>query len=182
MYISDYRRRTQAAFLVFLVFFLLSIARLLYIQFFRSQYLTALAKKQHTFFLELEPRRGTVYDINLKPQAVNLACDSIYAAPRRLSETDKTRIVDALQPILKMDRSFLRQRLSRDKAFVWLCRKVTAQQSEAVRKLNLKGVGFIKESKRCYPNEYLASQVIGFADIDNKGLEGLELVFDHYLR
>lgn len=182
MYISDYRRRTQAAFLVFLVFFLLSLARLLYIQFFRGQYLTDLAQKQHNFFLELEPRRGTVYDTNLKPQAVNLACDSIYAAPRQMSETDKTRIIEALLPVLKSDRSFLQERLSRNKSFVWIARKVSAEQSEAIRKLNLKGLGFIKESKRCYPNDYLSSQIIGFANIDNKGLEGLELAYDHYLR
>jgi cell division protein FtsI (penicillin-binding protein 3) len=182
VYISDYRRRTQAAFLIFFFLFLLALTRLLYIQFFRSQYLGEIAKKQHNFFMELEPRRGTIYDTNLKPQAVNLACDSVYAAPKELSESDKAAIISGLSKILNLDPDFLRSRLSRPKSFVWLARKISPAQSEAISALKLKGIAFIKESKRCYPNGYLTSQSIGFAGLDNKGQEGLELYYDEYLK
>ncbi|MCX5707495.1 MAG: stage V sporulation protein D, partial [Candidatus Omnitrophica bacterium] len=132
--------------------------------------------------MELEPRRGTIYDTNLKPQAVNLACDSVYAAPKEISETDKTVITRELSRILNLDSDFLKGRLSRPKSFIWLARKISSQQSEAIRALNLKGISFIKESKRCYPNGYLTSQSIGFAGLDNKGQEGLELYYDQYLK
>ncbi|MCX7928004.1 MAG: penicillin-binding protein 2 [Candidatus Omnitrophica bacterium] len=182
MYIANYHRRLQAVFLIFLLQFTIVFARLFYIHLFRGQYLSNLAKKQHSLYIELEPRRGTIYDTNFRPQAVNLACDSVYAVPRKLTANEKQKVIEALKEVLNLKHSFLEQRLSKDKAFVWIARKISNEQSQLLRKMNLKGIGFIKESKRCYPNSYLASQVIGFADIDNKGLEGIELSFDHYLR
>lgn len=182
MQIANYSRRTKAVFLLAFIFFLFVIARLFYIQFFRSSYLEEIAEKQHNHLMELEPRRGTIYDRNLKPQAVNLPCDSIFASPVEMKEQDKEQGARLLAGALKMDPGFLRNRLSRRKSFVWLARKVGQEQSDAVRALALKGVGFIKESKRCYPNSYLASQILGFAGLDNVGLEGLELYYDKYLK
>lgn len=132
--------------------------------------------------MELEPRRGTIYDSNLKPQAVNLACDSVYGSPNQIPEKDKEEIIKQLQPLLNLDYAFLKERLSRDKSFIWLTRKISPEQSEAIKKLNLKGIGLIKENKRCYPNGYLTGQAIGFAGLDNTGLEGLELYYDKYLK
>jgi cell division protein FtsI/penicillin-binding protein 2 len=132
--------------------------------------------------MELEPRRGTIYDANLKPQAVNLACDSVYGSPNEIPEKEKGFIISKLSPVLNVDESYLKSRLYRNKSFVWLGRKITPQQTQAIKKMNFKGIGFIKESKRCYPNSYLASQIIGFAGLDNKGLEGLEMHYDSYLK
>ncbi len=182
MYIVNHSRRTEAALLFFLIFLIFSLARLFYIQFFRSRHLAEIAKKQHNLFIELEPRRGTIYDTNLKPQAVNLACDSVYGSPNEIAEKDKGAIIKQLQPILNLDYNFLKDRLSRSKSFIWLARKISPQQSEAIKKLNLKGIGFVKESKRCYPNGYLTSQAMGFAGLDNTGLEGLEVYYDKYLK
>ncbi len=182
MYIVNYRRRAEAAFLLFCFFFFLSIARLCFIQFFRSEYLAEIAQKQHNMFIELEPRRGTVYDCNLKPLAVNLVFESVYAEPNQLSREQKERIAAQLAPLLALERSFLASRLDRDKAFVWLARKVSPEQAQQIRALKFKGIGMIKESKRCYPNDYLLSQVLGFAGLDNTGLEGLELYYDNYLK
>ena len=111
-----------------------------------------------------------------------MACDSVYGCPNEIPKKDKEAIIKQLQPLLNLDYSFLKDRLSRNKSFIWIARKISPQQSEALKKLNLKGIGFIKESKRCYPNSYLASQAVGFAGLDNKGLEGLELYYDKYLR
>lgn len=182
MYISNYRRRTDAVFLFFLVLLIFCIARLVFIQIFRSTYLARIAQKQHNLFVELEPRRGAIYDTNLKPQAVNISVDSLYASPNEIPEKEKERIIAKLLPILNTDRAFLKDRLYRKKSFVWLARKITLQQSDAIRKLNIKGIDFTKESKRSYPNGYLGSHIIGFAGLDNTGLEGLELYYDKYLK
>ncbi|MBI4982719.1 MAG: penicillin-binding protein [Candidatus Omnitrophica bacterium] len=182
MYISDYRRRCEAVFLFFLIFLLLCIARLFYVQFFRFNYLAEIARKQHNFFVELEPRRGTIFDINLKPQAVNIPVDSLYASPNSIKEKDKEIIITKLASILNVNSSYLRDRMSRKKSFIWLARKITSEQTEAIKKLNIKGLGFIRESKRSYPNSYLGSHILGFAGIDNTGLEGLELYLNKYLR
>jgi len=169
-------------FLCFSIVLAVSIARLLFIQFFRSSYLRGIAKKQHNLLVELEPCRGAIYDVNLRPQAVNISADSLYACPNDITAKDKELIIAKLSAILKVDDAYLKERLYRDKAFVWLARKLEPAQSEAIRRLKLKGIDFIKESKRCYPNGYLASHIIGFAGLDNTGLEGLELYYDKYLK
>ena len=182
MYISNYRRRSEAVFLIFLFILILCILRVLYIQFFRSSYLKQVADKQHNLFTELEPRRGSIYDSNLRPQAFNMSMDSLYANPSIISDDDNPRIVAALYGVLGLDRAYLTERLNRKKAFIWLARKLPPEKSEAVRKLKIKGLGFLKESKRIYPNGYLASHIIGFAGMDNNGLAGVERDFDKYLR
>jgi cell division protein FtsI (penicillin-binding protein 3) len=182
VYIANYHRRINAVFLFFLIFLLLCIARLFFIQFFRSNYLKGIADKQHKLFVELEPRRGTIYDSRLKPQAVNISADSLYAQPLAIPDKDKEKIIRKLPPILNVDYAYLKDRLYRKKSFIWLARKISPGQAEAIKKLDIKGFGFIRETKRCYPNGYLASHVIGFAGLDNKGLEGIELCYDKYLK
>ncbi len=179
MYISNYRRRNEAVFLVFFIFLLLCIGRLFYIQFFRSSHLASLANKQHNQLVELEPRRGAIYDCNLKMQAFNMSLDSLYAVPNSIK--DKESVIDKLMPILGTDRAYLKDRLYRSKAFIWLARKLTPEKSEAIKKSNIKGLGFMKETKRIYPNSYLASHIIGFSGMDNVGLEGAERDFNQYL-
>ncbi len=182
MYISNYRRRCEAVFLVFILFLICCIARLLYIQFFRSSYLAGIAKKQHSLFVELEPLRGVIYDSNLKPQTLNLPADSLYATPNTIKEKDKEEIIAQLTKILGLRQDYLRERLSRKKSFIWLARKVTPEQAQAIKELKIKGLGFLRETKRSYPNTYLASQIIGFAGLDNTGLEGIELYLNKYLK
>jgi cell division protein FtsI/penicillin-binding protein 2 len=182
VYISNYHRRTKAAFLFLFLFLLLCAARLLFIQFFRSEYLAGIARKQHNLFVELEPRRGTIYDATLQPLAVNISVDSLYATPNEIPDKNKESIVRQIMPILNVSYEYLRDRLYRKKSFVWLARKISPEQSAAIKKLNIKGLDFIKESKRCYPNGYLASHIIGYAGLDNSGLDGIELYYDRYLK
>lgn len=182
MYIHAHRRRTEAVFFLFIAFLFFCIGRLLFVQFFRSNYLAQLARKQYHLYVELEPRRGTIYDTMMRPQAINITVDSLYASPNELKPAEKERICATLAPLLHVPQDFLRQRLLRRKSFVWLARKITPEQSAAIRAQNLKGLGFLKESKRCYPNGYLASHVFGFAGLDNVGLEGLELYYNALLK
>jgi len=182
VYIRNYHRRFNTVFLLFILFFLFCLTRLLYIQFFRSNYLAEIGKKQHNLSVELEPRRGTIYDSSLHPQAINITVDSVYASSLEIPEKDKEAIIRKISPVLNLDYAFLRDKLSRKKSFVWLARKITPAQSEALKSLGIKGIGFIKETKRCYPNAYLASHIIGFAGLDNVGLEGIEANYNNYLK
>jgi cell division protein FtsI (penicillin-binding protein 3) len=180
VYISNYRRKCEAVFLVFFIFLLLCVSRLFFIQFFRSNYLVSIAKKQHNQLVELEPRRGTIYDCNLRAQAFNMSMDSLYAVPNVIN--NKESVINQLLPILGLERSYLTERLSRKKSFIWLARKLTPEKSESIKKLNIKGLGFLRETKRIYPNSYLASHIIGFSGMDNIGLEGVERGFNKYLK
>jgi cell division protein FtsI (penicillin-binding protein 3) len=182
VYISSYRRRFHAVFLCFIVFLLVCAARLLYIQFFRASYLAELARKQHSVAIELEPRRGTIYDSNLKPQAVNVQVDSVFASPNEIKDVYKEAIARKVSSVLGIDAGAVRKKLEQKKSFVWIARKIPESQGQVLRGMGLKGIGFIKESKRCYPNGYLLSQLMGFSGIDGVGLEGLEMSLDKYLR
>ncbi|MCM8757884.1 MAG: penicillin-binding protein 2 [Candidatus Omnitrophica bacterium] len=116
----------------------------------------------------------------MHPLAVNLPAESLYAVPVEIK--DKETVIKKLSLILKLDHSYLRERLFRNKAFVWIARKLVPSQVEQIKALKIDGLGFIKESKRAYPNGYLASHLLGFAGLDNVGLEGIELFYDNYLK
>ncbi|MDD4879845.1 MAG: penicillin-binding transpeptidase domain-containing protein [Candidatus Omnitrophica bacterium] len=152
----------------------------MYLQLARSYNLTLLAKKQHTAVIELQPTRGTIYDRNMRPLAVSLNMESVFADNRVI--TDKKASAKRLASAMGLSEQFVYQRINRDKGFVWIKRKLSPAESAKVKALKIKGIDFLKESKRVYPNNSLASQIVGYAGTDNKGLEGLELKDDGYLK
>jgi cell division protein FtsI (penicillin-binding protein 3) len=166
--------------LVFLLLFSFCVSSLIYIQVFKSSYFSRIADRQHNFYMELEPLRGAIYDRNLKPLAFNLPSDSLYASPRQIKNKEKA--IALLKDILGLSHNYLKNRLYRDKAFVWIARKIPPEQVDKIKKLKIAGLGFMRESKRCYPNNDFASHMIGFAGLDNAGLDGLELSLDEYLK
>ena len=168
---------------LFLIFCLLFFsAKLIFIQFFRSAHLAALAEKQHNQYIKLEPIRGTIYDRQLRPLAVNVPVYSLFANPRRMKAEYKANAIKHLPGLLSLEEKFVRGRLARDKFFVWIARKIPINIVDQIKALKIRGLDFIRESKRYYPNKHLAAHVLGFAGVDNQGLEGLELRFDKELR
>jgi stage V sporulation protein D (sporulation-specific penicillin-binding protein) len=174
--------RLILVFLVFITLQTLLLSRLFYLQIVKSLYLSNVAKSQHKVLIELEPHRGTIYDRNMYRLAFNIRADSAFAVPREMEDEEKPHTSETLSSILGQDKGFILDRLNRDKGFVWIKRKISDEESQEITKLNLKGVELIKESKRVYPNGYLAAHILGFAGLDNAGLEGLELMYDKYLR
>ena len=156
--------------------------RLALMQVFRSSHLANLASRQHNHFIKLEPVRGAIYDRRLRPLALNMAAYSLFANPRIMSPEDKDRAVRELSALTQLDPAFIKERLARNKYFVWLSRKLPNDSAEEIRALKIPGLDFIRESKRYYPNRNLAAHVIGFAGMDNVGLDGLELKYDEVLR
>lgn len=168
---------------IFLILCLIGFSvKLILIQFFRSTYLAEKAERQHNYGVRLEPIRGTIYDRKLRPLALNISVYSLFANPRRMTEENKARAIDVLSTSFNLDKDFLEARLSRNKYFVWLARKLPSDVADKIKEMKIRGLGFRRESKRYYPNQYLGAHVIGFAGMENKGLEGLELYFDEYLR
>ena len=174
--------RFTAIFLFLIICLLIFSVKLVLIQVFKSDHLASLAEKQHAHLIEIEPVRGSILDRNKRPLAFNVSVYSLFANPKVMSKEDKQDAVQHLSTLLKLDPDFIQKRLNRKKYFVWLSRKLPGNLAEEVRKLNIKGLGFRKESKRFYPNGPLAAHIIGFAGVDNKGLEGLELKYNSYLK
>ena len=182
MQIRKHASRFNSIFLFLIICLIIFSVRLVLIQIFRSTYLAHLAEKQHNYILDLEPKRGTIYDRNMRPLALNVAVDSLYAKPRTMTEKNKTEAVEKLSKLLNVSPQFLSERLSRKKYFFWLLRKLPAEIVEKIKALHIQGLDFVRESKRYYPDQFLAAHLIGFAGMDNKGLEGIELWYDKYLK
>lgn len=180
MHSGIFKTRQAFVFLFFLIFLAILVLRLFYLQAVRHSFYFKLANEEHIFSEKLQPKRGTIYDRNMRVLAVNLNRESVYANPRQMVDKDKTAKI--LASVLELDKSAVADKLSRDKGFVWIKRKLTTKEALQLRKFNLKGVGLVEESKRFYPNLKLACHVIGSVDIDNKGLEGLEALYDDYLK
>src|SRR5262249_2413868 len=83
---------------------------------------------------------------------------------------------------LGVPRDALEAKLESGATFVWVARKLPPQKKEAVEALNLKGIYFQKENQRFYPKRDLAAHVLGFVDVDEKGLGGIEYELDNLIR
>jgi cell division protein FtsI/penicillin-binding protein 2 len=180
--IRKYPLRFCGIFLFLILSLLFFASRLLFTQFFSGDYFAKLAERQHNYSVTLEPVRGTIYDRRLRQQAINIAVYSAFANPRTMSKGDKEKAVQALSSLFSLDKESLRERLSRKKYFTWLVRKVTLEEMQKVKAMKIHGLDFIKESKRYYPNKSLAAQLIGFAGMDNEGLDGLEMAYNRILK
>jgi cell division protein FtsI (penicillin-binding protein 3) len=134
------------------------------------------ARSQQNRVVELQAPRGTIFDTRGRKLAMSVEVESAFADPLRIE--DAAVAARRLSEVLNVDRGRLEERLSQDREFVWLGRLLDPATAEAVRRLGLEGVGFLQESKRVYPLGRLAAQLIGFAGIDQNGLEGLEQGWD----
>src|SRR5271166_2412422 len=156
------------------------LGRLVYLQVVKYEFFLNLASRQRGRVIEVEPRRGTIYDRNGTELAMSIDVDSVFAVPSEIPDQGTTAQI--LSTVLHVDAQDLLARLRSQKNFAWMKRKVDAETSERVRELNLRGIYFRKEPKRFYPKRDLAAQVIGYVGTDDEGLGGLELVYDDDLR
>src|SRR5207302_7440043 len=150
--------------------------RLGYLQLFlHSEYMVR-AQRQQQRVIEITPKRGAIYDRNMHPLAMSIPVDSAFAVPAELG--DQQLAARLLAGVLGIPREVLEARLESSRSFVWIARKLPPEKKEAVEALNLKGVYFQKENQRIYPKRDLASHVLGFVDLDEKGLGGIEYELD----
>jgi len=124
-------------------------------------------------------QRGDIIDANGYPLAVSIYKYSIFADPRKVIDPDAESL--KLSSILAIPESEIKDLLTRDKHFVWIKRKVDDNVINKVKELSLPGIYVKKEYARAYPEGTLASQVIGFVNIDNIGLEGIEYKYNDVL-
>ena len=130
---------------------------------------------------ELRMDRANVVDRNGVLLATNLATASLFANPRKVIDPDETaRQLAAALPELR-EAEVVRQ-LKSNRSFVWLRRNLTPRQQWRVISLGLPGIDFHSAETRVYPNGSLAAHILGFVDIDNRGLAGVEERFDTTLR
>lgn len=179
MYKGTPSRIRKVLYALIITFSLLCV-RLIFVQLGAAKSLSNIASNQYRMAVSLLSKRGVIFDRNRKELAVTINLNSVFAEPFRVK--DKELASQKLSSVLGISRDEIYKKLSQERGFVWLGRKVSPDTARAVRALNIKGIDFIKEPQRVYPHGILASHVIGFTDTDNNGLEGLELKFDRFLK
>ena len=126
---------------------------------------------------EISAARPDIVDRNGEVLATDVKTVSVFAEPRNI--IDKDEAVELLTAVLPdLDARELRDKLGTKKGFVWVKREITPRQQAEVHRLGIPGVGFLPENKRVYPNGPAAAHVLGFANIDNVGIAGIEKYID----
>jgi cell division protein FtsI (penicillin-binding protein 3) len=165
----------------FVLFWMSAVfGRVAYLQLFRhSEYLSRAARQQR-HVIDIYPKRGVIYDRNMHPLAMSVPVQSVFALPGELK--DRVMAARLLSGVLDMPAEEIREKFDSGSPFVWIKRKLPPAKSEAVESLNLKGVYLQEENRRYYPKRELAAHVLGFVDVDEKGLGGIEHEYDKLIR
>jgi len=155
-------------------------ARLVYLQIFRYGSFERRAQHQQQRTEEVAAKRGIIYDRTGRELAMSIAVDSAFAVPTEMPDLAGT--ISLISRITKADPREILARCKAAKTFCWVARKADAETADRIRRLNLRGIYFQKESKRFYPNRELAAQVLGYVGMDDEGLSGIEREYDQKLR
>ena len=165
---------------LFSCLFLVVWGRAYQLQVLQSRWLAAMAERQSQRMVQLIPKRGIVYDRKKEELAISVEVDSVFAQPGKVENARE--VAQKIGPILGKKPAALLGKLKGEEPFVWLQRGITPEQRKAIDQHDFKGVDFLKETKRFYPQGELGVHVIGFAGLDAKGLEGVELGYDEFIR
>ncbi len=167
---------------VFAIAMGLLAARAVYLQVLSSGYLQSQGNSRHLRTVADNSHRGMIMDRNGEPLAISTPVDSVWAHPGELAEAKK--YWPLLAKLLDVPANDLAQQINRHggREFMYLKRHVTPQLAERVKALAVPGVALTREYRRYYPAGAVTGHVVGFTNIDDQGQEGLELVYNEWLR
>jgi cell division protein FtsI (penicillin-binding protein 3) len=159
-------------------------ARLIYLQVIRHADMLARAESQQMQTVEAPAKRGDILDRNGRLLAYSVEAESLWADPAKVVGVESTaaaicRVLDECDGARSRE---LEQLLRRKGRFAYLERKLSPGEERRLKALDLPGVGFLKESRRFYPNKEMLAHVLGYVGTENAGLGGLESTYDTHVR
>lgn len=124
--------------------------------------------------------RGDIVDRNGEVLATSLRTYSLYANAKVVIDSQEaaSKLIKVLPELNYKD---VLSRLQSDKGFVWLARHLTPTKQAEVLRLGIPGLYFQKDERRVYPHGPLLAHILGFTDIDNRGISGVEKKFNELL-
>ena len=185
--ITRKKRMRNEIIILWLILFGL-IIRIWWIQFVDGEELKSMAYVQQTLDRSINPRRGTIYDATGKNiLAVSSTVETVTVNPGNIAEENKEKLAKALSDIFELDYETVLKKVSKKSSIETIVKRVDKEKTDELRVwLNenkiLVGVNIDEDTKRYYPYNNLASQVIGFSGSDNQGLEGIEAIYDDELK
>lgn len=193
------KRRLAWTFIIFIFVIVALTIRIFYIQFVQGKMLSEKAFEQQSRTRTISPERGLIFDKNGKELSINISVKTITINPNEfrntsrkdgLSKEEIEEAADIISIILNKNMDDIYQILTKEGkyegAYQVLKRKVDESISNEIKKVildkNYKGITILDDTKRMYPKNNLASHIIGFTGDDNQGLEGIERIYDSYLK
>ena len=183
--ISTKKRMRIMLFVVLLIIITL-IARLGYIQLINGKNLSEMAYEQQTLDRTINPKRGTIYDSTGQVLAQSSTVETVSVNPGNISKEDKEKVAKKLSEIFELDYEKTLKKVSKRSSIETIAKKVDKEKTNELRKWIEEesittGINIDEDTKRYYPNNNLASQIIGFCGSDNQGLDGIEAKYDKVL-
>lgn len=176
------KNRIAFIFLFVSICWSLLFLRGMYLQVWTQPRLTDLKNRLFETTIEISARRGMILDRNGKELAVAMSGYSLFADPHLLKSQRKV-ITNRLAKLLKISKSEIAERLKNtERRFVWLKRGLPEPTKTTIESWKIRGLGFIEEPRRVYPQDQLAGQMLGFVGVEGQGLEGLERQWDSKLK
>ena len=184
--LSMKKRMRNILFIMFIIITLL-IGRIGFIQFVQGKELSEMAYEQQTLDRSINPKRGTIYDrTGENVLAVSSTVETVTVNPGNIQKEDREKVAQKLAEIFELDYDSVLKKVSKRSSIETIAKKVEKEKTDILRQwLNenniMTGINIDEDTKRYYPNNNLASQIIGFCGSDNQGLDGIEAKYDEIL-
>lgn len=173
-------------FIGLLIFIIGVMARYAWVQIVRGDEMLSRLESQVQESSVLHVPRGTIYDAEMKELAISTMVSSLYIDPNHVEDPEQT--ARDVAPLIGLTEKDILDDIAQGGGFVWVKRQMEPEETKALKNLMKEKpeyracLGFIQESKRYYPNDMLAANVIGFVGTDDKGLDGIEQQFDGMIK
>ena len=184
--LSMKKRIRNILFIAFLIIALL-IGKIGFIQFVQGKELSEMAYEQQTLDRSINPKRGTIYDCTGENiLAVSSTVETVTVNPGNIKKEDKEKVAKKLSEIFELDYETVLKKVTKRSSIETIVKKIDKEKTDTLRtwmnENNItEGINIDEDTKRYYPNNNLASQIIGFCGSDNQGLDGIEAKYDETL-
>ena len=185
--LSSRKKMRNMLFICFLLILIL-LGRLGFIQFIRGEELSSMAYIQQTLDRNINPKRGTIYDATGKNiLAVSSTVETVTVNPGNINQKDKEKVAKELSELFDLNYDTVLKKVTKRSSIETIVKKVEKEKTDELRLWMqenniITGINMDEDTKRYYPYNNVASQVIGFTGSDNQGLDGIEAKYDEKLK
>ena len=188
--VSEINRKNRMKNMILISFFIFTVilGKIAYLQFAKGQELQSMAYLQQTLDRSVNPKRGTIYDATGKNiLAISSTVETVTVNPVNIASNDKEKVAEALANIFELDYEKVLKKVKKHSSIETIVKKVDKDKTDELRSWmeanNItNGINIDEDTKRYYPYNNLASQVIGFTGSDNQGLDGIEAIYENELK
>jgi len=182
------KRRMRVALMIVVILFVGLSGRIAYLQMIKGPELKEMAELQQSLGRKINPKRGTIYDATGKKVfAVSSTVNTVTVTPINIAKEEKEKVARALATLFELDYEKVLKKVTKRSSIETIVKKVEKEKTDALREWMMEnhitaGIHIDEDTKRYYPYNHLASQIIGFCGSDNQGLDGIEAMYEEELK